>query len=147
MDVNIDLSILEVEPAEQYHARAGEFLGSHRLMDFVECPLLYRHKTLGLIEEKDSASYLLGRAAHVRVLEGRDVYEAEFAFGGPINPKTDKPFGSNTKAFAAWAEDQGKPVLSNEQADLIEKMAAGVAMNGRAVDLLLYGRSEGVLRA
>ena len=31
--------------------------------------------------------------------------------------------------------------------DLIEQMAAGVAMNDAAVDLLLYGRAEGVVRA
>src|SRR5690606_29942396 len=76
-----------------------------------------------------------------------DVYETQFAIGGPINPKTGKPFGSNTKAFAEWAEAQGKPVLSHEHVDLIEQMASGVAMNDEAVDLLLYGRSEGVVRA
>ena len=147
MDLNIDLNILEVEPAEKYHAKASEYLSSHQLLDFVKCPLLYRRKAIGLIEDKDSPAYLLGRAAHVRVLEGRDVYETQFALGGPINPKTDKPFGSNTKAFAEWAEAHGKPVLSHDQVDLIEMMATGVASNNKAVDLLLYGRSEGVLRA
>lgn len=147
MEVNIDLNILEVEPAGQYHAKASEYLSSHQLLDFVKCPLLYRRKALGLIEDKDSPAYLLGRAAHVRILEGRDVYENQFALGGPVNPKTDKPFGSNTKAFAEWAEAQGKPVLSHDQVDLIEQMATGVACNNKAVDLLLYGRSEGVLRA
>ena len=147
MDVNIDLSILEVEPAEQYHAKASEYLSSHQLMDFVRCPLLYRRKALGQIEDKDSPAYLLGRAAHVRILEGRDVYETQFALGGPINPRTGKPYGSNTQAFRGWAEAQGKPVLSHDQVDLIEMMATGVASNNKAVDLLLYGRSEGVLRA
>ncbi|QDU71065.1 PD-(D/E)XK nuclease-like domain-containing protein [Mucisphaera calidilacus] len=147
MDLNIDLSILEAEPAEQYHAKASEYLSSHQLLDFVKCPLLYRRKALGLIEDKDAPAYLLGRAAHVRVLEGRDAYETQFALGGPINPKTNKPFGSNTKAFTQWAEAQGKPVLSHSQVDLIELMATGVASNSKAVDLLLYGRSEGVVRA
>ena len=147
MEVNIDLSILEVEPAEQYHAKASEYLSSHQLLDFAKCPLLYRKKALGLIEHQDSPAYLLGRAAHVRILEGRDVYETAFALGGPINPKTNKPFGANTQAFAAWATAQGKPVLSHDQAELIEQMARGVAMNDEAVDLLLYGRAEGVVRA
>ena len=145
--LHIDLSILEAEPAEEYHAKAAEYLSSHQLLDFIKCPWLHRKKVLGLIEDRDSPAYLLGRAAHVRILEGRDAYEAAFALGGPINPKTDKPFGSNTKAFAEWSAAQGKPVLSHSQVELIENMASGVAMNDAAVELLLYGRSEGVVRA
>jgi len=146
-DLQIDLNILAAESAEGYHAKAADFLSSHQLMDFMKCPWLHCKKRLGLIEDKDSPAYLVGRAAHSRILEGRDVYEASFALGGPINPKTDKPYGANTKAFAEWREMQGKPVLSHDQIELIEQMASGVAMNSEAVDLLLYGRSEGVVRA
>jgi len=147
MDLNIDLNILDVEPAEQYHAKARKYLSSHQLLDFMKSPWLHRKKALGLIEDKDSPAYLVGRAAHVRILEGRDIYETAFALGGPVNPKTNKPFGSNTKAFSEWALAQGKPVLSHDQVELVEQMASGVAMNDEAVDLLLYGRSEGVVRA
>ena len=147
MDLNIDLAILEAEPAEEYHAKAGEYLSSHQLLDFAKCPWLHRKKVLGLIGDSDSSAYLIGRAAHARILEGRDAYEQQFALGGPINPKTQKPFGSGTKAFAEWAEAQGKPVLSHDHVELIEKLASGVAMNDEAVDLLLYGRAEGVVRA
>lgn len=145
-DLTIDLNVLTAEPAEEYHAKAGEYLSSHQLLDFMACPWLYRKKQLGLIPDNDTPALLVGRATHVRILEGRDVYEAQFAIGGPINPRTNKPFGANTKAFAEWAEVQGKPVLSHENVDLIEQMASGVAMNDEAVDLLLYGRSEGVVR-
>jgi hypothetical protein len=146
MELSIDLNIFEAEPADEYHSKAGRYLSSHQLLDFIKCPWLYRKKSLGLIADTDSPSYLIGRAAHVRILEGRDAYETQFSLGGPINPKTNKPFGSNTKAFAEWAYAQGKPVLSHDQVDLIEQMASGVAMNDEAVDLLLYGRSEGVIR-
>jgi hypothetical protein len=146
MDLSIDLSIFDVESADEYHRKADRYLSSHQLLDFIKCPWLHWKKRSGLIADTDSTSYLIGRAAHVRVLEGRDVYESQFALGGPINPKTGRPFGSNTKAFSEWAAVQGKPVLSHEQVDLIEQMASGVAMNNEAVDLLLYGRSEGVVR-
>ncbi|MCC5828936.1 MAG: PD-(D/E)XK nuclease-like domain-containing protein [Phycisphaeraceae bacterium] len=142
----IDLSVLSTEPADEYHARAGEYLSSHQLLDFMTCPWLYRKKQLGLISDQDTPALLLGRATHVRILEGRDAYETQFAVGGPINPRTGKPFGSATKAFAEWAEAQGRPVLSHDNVELIEQMASGVAMNNEAVDLLLYGRSEGVIR-
>lgn len=147
MDLNIDLNILDVEPADEYHAKASEYLSSHQLLDFVKCPWLHRKKVLGLIADVDSPAYLLGRAAHVRILEGRDAYEQQFALGGPINPKTGKPFGSGTKVFADWAHAQGKPVLSHDQVELVERMASGVAMNDEAIELLLYGRAEGVVRA
>lgn len=147
MELNIDVNILDIEPASEYHAKAREYLSSHQLLDFVKSPWLHRKKSLGLIEDKDSPAYLVGRAAHVRILEGRDVYETTFALGGPVNPKTNKPFGANTKAFSEWAQTQGRPVLSYVQVDLVEQMASGVAMNSEAVDLLLYGRSEGVFRA
>ncbi|MCC6239699.1 MAG: PD-(D/E)XK nuclease-like domain-containing protein [Phycisphaerales bacterium] len=147
MDVNIDLDILEVEPAAEYHAKADRFLSSHQLLDFVKCPWLHHKKTIGLLGNNDSASYLIGRAAHARILEGRDAYAAAFALGGPINPQTGKPYGATTQAFRAWAEAQGKPVLSHEQVELIEQMACGVAMNNQAVDLLVDGHSEGIVRA
>jgi hypothetical protein len=146
-DLVIDLGVLIAEPADEYHAKAGEYLSSHQLLDFMACPWLYRKKRLGLIADDDTPALLVGRATHVRILEGRDAYEAQFAFGGPINPSTNKPFGSNTKAFAEWAAAQGKPVLSHDNVDLIEQMASGVAMNDEAVNLILYGRSEGVVRA
>jgi len=146
-DVFIDLNVLEAEPAEEYHAKAADLLSSHQLMDFMKCPWLHFKKRSGLIPDKDSPAYLIGRAAHSRILEGRDVYESSFAMGGPVNPKTNRPFGPKTKAFAQWAGEQGKPVLSNDQVDLVENLASGVSMNDKAVDLLLYGRSEGVVRA
>jgi len=144
--ININLNVLATEGSEEYHAMAGVHLSSHQLLDFMACPWLYRKKQLGLIEDTDTPAMLLGRATHTRILEGSDTYKTSYAFGGPINPSTQKPFGANTKKFAEWVEAQGKPVLSNDQSELIEKMASGVAMNSEAIDLLLYGRAEGVVR-
>ena len=146
-DLCINLSVLQAEQDEEYHGRAGQYLSSHQLLDFMACPWLFRKKQLGLVEETDSAAYLVGRAAHCRILEGREAYEATFALGGPINPRTGRPFGAATKAFAEWAMMQNKQVLAYEQVELVEQMAAGVAMNDAAVELLLHGRAEGVVRA
>jgi hypothetical protein len=43
----------------------------------------FRKKELGLIPRKDSDAFVVGRAAHVLILEGRERFEAEFAVGGP----------------------------------------------------------------
>jgi len=135
------------EPAEVYHAKAGEYLSSHMLAEFRRNPLLFHKKELGLIEDQDRPAYVLGRAAHVLILEGREAYEQAYAIGGPINPKTGQPFGSRTKAFQEWAEEQGKPVLNDDQAALIESLNSSVRAHEHASWLLADGIPEGVIRA
>jgi len=119
-----DIDLLTAEPADVYHARRGEFLSSHALADFRRCPLLFRRKRLGLIPDRDSAAFALGRAAHTLILEGRERFEAEYAVGGPINPRTGKPFGPTTKAFTEWSATIGKDVLSDADAGVVEQMNA-----------------------
>jgi hypothetical protein len=144
--LEIDTSFLVREPAEAYHAKRGEFLTSHELADFRRNPLLYHKKQLGLVQDEDRPAYLIGRAAHTAVLEGRETYEREYAFGGPINPKTGEPFGNRTKAFQEWAEAQGKPVLDDAQAALIENISGSVRGHEHAAALLSEGVPEGVVR-
>ncbi len=141
-----DLSFLVREPADVYHAKSKDFLSAHALNEFRRCPLLYRKKELGLVPERDTTAYLIGRAAHALILEGRERYQREFAVGGPINPRTGQPFGSQTKAFAEWAEKQNKPVLSDSQAALVEQMAAAAGSHVFARELLADGVAEGVVR-
>jgi len=142
-----DLGFLLSEAPEVYHAQSARFLSSHRLADFRRNVPLFRKKELGLVKEEDRPAYLVGRAAHALILEGSAAYEAQFAFGGPINPKTGAPFGSRTKAFQDWAETQGKPVLDDEQAALIENMNAAIRAHEHAAALLADGIAEGVVRA
>ncbi|MCG3178612.1 MAG: Exodeoxyribonuclease 8 [Phycisphaerae bacterium] len=146
-DILIDLSVLGTEPAEDYHARAGEYLSSHQLLDFMACPWLFRKKQLGLARDEGGPALFIGQAFHTRTLEGRDEYERRYALGGPINKSTGKPYGATTKAFSDWAAAQGKPGIHHDDLELIENMAAGVAANDEAVDLLVHGRAEGVVRA
>jgi len=113
----------------------------------VKQPLHFHRKRIGLIADPDRPAYLLGRAAHTLILEGRQRFDEEYAVGGPINPKTGHVYGSNTKAFAEWAAAQGKLVLSREQFDLLLRMHLGVARNELAMKLLAAGVAEGVVRA
>lgn len=141
-----ELDVLIREPADVYHAQAKSFLSSHQLSEFRRNPLLYHKKQLGLVKDEDRPAYVIGRAAHTLILEGRETYQRQFAIGGPINPKTGAPFGSRTKAFQEWAEAQGKPVLDDDQAALIENLNAGVRAHEHATALLADGVAEGVIR-
>jgi len=129
-----------------YHAKARDHLSSHALADFRRCPLLFRRKELGLVPERDSAAYRVGRAAHTLILEGRERFGASYAVGGPINPRTGNPYGAGTKAFAAWAQRSGKEVLSDADAAQIEQMHAAVRDHAIARELLSRGVAEGVVR-
>jgi len=146
MTVLKDLSFLVEEPDETYRQRADDHLTSHELADFRRDPYLYHKKKLGLVAEQDRPAFLLGRAAHSLILEGRDRFGQQYAVGGPVNPKTGQPFGRYTKAFEQWAEAQGKPVITNDDSALIEKLNESVYTHKLAVDLLTDGRAEGVVR-
>lgn len=139
-------SIVTHEPAELYHARSQEYLSSHQLADFRKCPLLYQRKKTGQFVEEERPAYLLGRAAHTLILEGLDRFDAEYAVGGPINPKTGAPYGSGTKAWSAWAEAQCKAVLTAEQFEVIAQMNQSVRAHAEASRLLAEGEAEGVVR-
>jgi len=141
-----DLSFLIREPEPVYRKRAKDHLTSHSLADFRKDPFLYHKKEQGLVVDEDRPAFALGRAAHTLILEGRDRYEAEYAFGGPVNPKTGEPFGRYTKAFERWAAAQGKPVLTDDQAALIEHLHASVRSHAIASELLSNGVAEGVVR-
>ncbi len=143
----IDLNVLTVEPEAEYHRQTGKYVTSHLLADFRRCPLLYARRRQGRVEPHDTPAYLVGRAAHCRLLEGRAAYGERYALGGPINPRTGKSFGVQTKAFAEWAAVQGRPVLTEEQVELIENLATGLATNTQAVDLIVDGQAEGVVRS
>lgn len=145
-DSNTRFDLLR-EPAEVYHAKAKEFLSSHQLADFRKCPQLFHQKRIGLIRDEDRPAYLLGRAAHTLILEGRDRFHAEYAVGGPINPKTGQPYGQGTKAWADWAAARNKSVLTDDQFALISNLDASVHAHPVAASLLRQGVAEGVVRA
>ncbi|MFO7900230.1 MAG: PD-(D/E)XK nuclease-like domain-containing protein [Planctomycetota bacterium] len=148
MDRIDDLSFLIDEPMEAYLENAGEYLTSHQLKDFRASPLLYYRKVTGLAPEPpDRPAYVIGSAAHTLILEGPKAFDAGYAVGGPVNPKTGEVYGRRTKTFTAWAEKQGKPVLTDSQADLIGELYNAVQAHEQACALLSDGVAEGVVRA
>ena len=136
-------------PADEYHkaAREGRYLSSHLLGDFRKSPRLFRKKMTGEIEPTETAALLLGRAVHTLVLEGRKKFDAEFLVSeGPINPKTNEPFGKTTKAYRDWAIQQARPVVSGEDFGFMAKLQTAVWTHPVASKLLDIGVSEKTLR-
>lgn len=136
-----------VEPYETYHAYRERYLTSHQLIDFARNPLLFRKQRLGLVGERDSEDFRFGRATHTFILEGQERFHQDWIVGGPINPKTNAPYGSETKAYAEWRAAQPKPAISDEQFSLLMGMHAGVRAHRQAAELLASGLVERTLRS
>lgn len=147
--MNKENFILQI-PADEYHAetKAGKYLSSHMLGDFRNCPELYRKKLAGEYVEPESQAYLIGRAAHAFILEGRIAFDSEFVVSdGPINPKTGECFGKATKAYAEWQAAQDRTVISGKDFVFITKLLRSVWDHKEAAELLREGTAEGVVRA
>lgn len=135
------------EPMPAYKAKRVEYLTSHQIIEYATCPALYRKSMAGLVPRLNfSDAFLIGSATHTLALEGRQAFEREYVVGGPINPKTEKPYGAETKKFAEWAQSTGKTALSDDQFALVCKMATAVRSHLLAAELLKQGVAEAVLR-
>ena len=100
------------EPAGEYHARSrsGEFMSSHLLADFRESPALFRKKITGEIEQKDTPAFVLGRAAHSLILEGRTAFDRDFVVtDGLSTPRPARPTAQRPKHMpTGWRHRTGK---------------------------------------
>ena len=146
----MDTNFIIHEPANEYHARSrsGEFMSSHLLADFRESPALYRKEINGEIEQKDTPAFVLGRAAHSLILEGRASFDRDFVVSdGPVNPRTGEPYGAKTKTYADWLATQDKEVVSGKDYSFILNLQRSVHLHAAASELLAKGEAEGVVRA
>lgn len=140
--------LLEI-PADDYHmaTKLDQYVTSHRLGVYRRDPLEYKQRRDGVIKDKDTTSFQIGRAVHVLVLEGKERFDEEFLVGdGPVNPKTGEPYGRLTKAYKEWAEAQTKPVISTEDFATFEEMRKAVHAHPLAKGLLAEGIAEGTIR-
>lgn len=136
-------------PADEYHAatKNNEYTTSHRLNLFRRCPALYHKHIMGEIVEGDTSTFIFGRATHTFVIEGETAFASEYIVAeGPINAKTGKAFGRETKAFKEWAAEQDKPIILPEDFDLLTKMRMAVQDHKIAADLLGAGYAEQTIR-
>lgn len=135
------------EPGEVYRSKRNQYMTSHQLADFRRSPLLYKQKSSGLIPETTGAAYSIGAAAHCLTLEGRKAFESQYIVGGPINEKTGRCYGEDTKAFKTWADEQTRIVISDDAYALVCHLNSSVHSHELAKTLLSSGEPEGVIRA
>ena len=113
----------KMETDKEYHGKAGEYLSSSLLKHYIKCPAYYKRVIDGEVERKDSDAFKFGRAAHCYILEGANAFNDNYVVGGgPINPKTEKPFGEQTKKYKEWLAEQTCDVVNDKMFDTILRM-------------------------
>ena len=145
-----DLYFMKREPENEYHARSrsGEFLSSHMLAEFRRSPFRYHQKLTGAIADPDKAEYAFGRAAHKMILEGHAAFEMAYTVSdGPVNERTGKPYGKDSKAYQEWLAEQEHEVVSSADYETIFAMDKNILAHPVAPYLIADTVAEGVVRA
>lgn len=140
------------ESEDVYHSRSksGDYLSSHMLKTFQQMPYKYYATISGLYQEPEKMEYAIGTAAHKLILEGKEAFDAAYtiAYDAPINEKTGKPYGTDTKKYQEWLALQDKNVISIEDFEEIAAMNKNVIDHPIAPEILRPGGvAEGVVRA
>ena len=148
--MELDYSFIQEIPFDVYleDTYQGQYLSSHFLADFRNCPLLYHQKLTGEILTDDTSAFQIGRATHALVLGGQEAFDEEYLVSsGPINPKTGEPYGKLTKAYRDWAAEQTKKIILANEFDFMLKLQEAVWSHPKAAELLDGCVCEGTIRA
>ena len=114
-------------PETEYHGAAvrGDYMSSGMLREFRRCPAQYHGIVKGTAARADSGAFRIGRAVHKLLLEGETPFRGAFTVGGPLNERTGRTFGPDTKAFSEWLRDNGLDkagTLTSAEADHVRRM-------------------------
>lgn len=143
--------IITKESDAVYHGRSqsGELLSSHLLQRFAKMPYKYYATITGIYQEPDKPEYAFGRAAHKIILEGQEAFNNEYTVSdGPVNERTGKPYGKDTKIYQDWLSCQIGQIVSNADYDEIHSMFKNIQAHIEISKLLSgSGIAEGVVRA
>lgn len=86
---------------------------------------------------RQSSAMALGCAVHTAVLEPHK-FDEEYLVGGPINERTNQPYGRQTKAFQQWKDKQGpdKTVIGFEDVEICDAVKSAVTQHADAQRIL-----------
>ena len=138
-----------METEKEYHARSksGEYISSHMLATFRECPRQYYDTIHSKAEQEETTAFRIGRAVHKVVLEGLAEFDRCYAVGGPINEKTGNPFGLGTAVNRAWFKETGKEnYLTADESLYVMNLYSHVLNHPVARKLLSGGEAEKIFR-
>lgn len=111
-------------PPQEYHARPE--IGSSRAKLVLDSIQLLKDEMDGMVEHKPSAAMKFGTLAHLAVLEPRK-FLLLTTTTGPLNEKTGKEYGRETKAWSEWeTANPGMTVVHPSLYAMLSRMPADV---------------------
>lgn len=128
--------------AKDYHAEP--LMCSTMLKAFMSSPKGYKRIIDGVAPRVTTPAMDFGTAVHAAILEPDTFDDLYVISDGPINPKTNKPYGRETKAFEEWASTQTKAVISSTDNAKLTEIKADFANNPGCVQLMSQGVAEQV---
>ena len=128
--------------ASEDEYRADPRVNFHTLAKFHRDPRAFANGYFDKDEPNDAMTF--GSAFHCKLLKPHEYGDKFAVFAPPVNPKTDAPFGVTTnaykEAFAAFLrENEGKTVISQGSAELIDTLIAEARFHPLASKLLASG--------
>jgi hypothetical protein len=139
------------ESEDEYHSRSkcGEMLSSHMLQLFTRSPRKYAMMIHGVVQFQDKPEYAVGRAAHKLILEGQDAFDLAYTVSdGPINERTNKPYGKDSQKYLEWLACQKGEIIGEADYAAIDEMNGACRAHLGIAELLDgVGEAEGVARA
>jgi hypothetical protein len=118
------------QPDTEYHSDPS--IGSTTAKLWMESPQLFADEINGRRPRKDSRAFQFGRAAHAFFTDTA-LFDRCISTG-PINEKTGKPYGADTKAHTEWAaENPGKIILGQSEINDLRTMDSRMPAEIRAI--------------
>ena len=123
------------EEEDFYHSQSasGQCLSSHKLIQFMQNPILYKMAIDGELPPSDASHFKFGSGFHAMLLEGDEVFKRKYFIGELVNPTTGRCFGSDTKKYKDWEKEIGRPIFNPQDGAKMNKMRDSV-MNHPLVD-------------
>lgn len=127
---------IDVITAEEYERGRDEFMSAHKLADYMRCQHLFKALHVTKEERIESSQKMhIGTLLHCSVLEPEE-YSELYAIGGPINPKTGKEYGQETKKWKDAEEKLGREIISLAESEEINAMTEAVYEDKNASRIL-----------
>lgn len=106
------MSIIYDQRDLEYHA--DKAIGSTTAKLALESLQLLKDELDGIRQRKDTRAYQFGRAGHMFYTD-RALFD-QLVSTGPVNEKTGRPYGAETKAYQEWAAaNPGKIILGDRE--------------------------------
>lgn len=151
------MSIIENEPASEYHRIPMAAIGSHALMESDpeaggSLAKFHANYIEGITRSATDA-LTIGRATHARILERRVLTSStdpEFIMHPTVYPTAkgeEKPWNRNAKYCEDWEKaNEGKSVLKPAWVDNIERMYHAAHASADVREFLSQGKAEVTIR-